>query len=571
MSGYIPYGPGSCYAQSPADSSAQNTGSTFDKAEATRRQRAIGHRRQRSELIGYKFPDHKSEHSLERETEKGSRQRLLKNAGLDDGPYPWFSRPVPRTDQWAKSNVDHWDPYHPEYAGNDENRELPSVELPPAVSPISSFQLLGMTGEVAPSQDSQETASSQGLNTRTSSFVNLPIFEPTPVTKSRALVTFHNGRFRIRRCFAFRLSRKKVTRIIYSSMGVMVVNIIISAVVYNTTTLEGTMKIAVLSWLGGSILVLLVLLIYNSARCSRLQESGDNPGYNKDWAELGDIVDALPPPSRVRLHDNGLVYRAHAAGQLPSLTNVSSVYPNPPKAASKSKSMFAWLYKSKSKASANATESDQAIRCGCAVSGQPGRPGPSIESQGSIRSTSMQYGEADGIGIARSDSLRREEEMANTMKDRHRMQQQQQGAPSAETSAAASSASQRVPTSVPNFSFPLPRRPSREPEREYGSGLPPRDRWCKEPCGSMSNLRDDHYGNEDPGASPEDSSEVASGGKMPKRVCSLAARFNELTPITERSGETLTPRSLLLSSPLEAIHSSSPPPAHIPYTGSNFF
>ncbi|KAI0879993.1 uncharacterized protein GGS22DRAFT_198407 [Annulohypoxylon maeteangense] len=596
MSGYVPYGPGSCSAQKLNSFPLQNIGSSPCNGDPVRQRQLTGHRRQRPDLIGYNFPEHKPDGEAEREAERkpehkpqqSSLQELLKNAGPDDGPYPWFSRPVPRIDYWAESNVDRWDPYHPQYAGNNENRKLPSIELPPAVSPISSFQLLGMTGSVASSQDSQEEPSSQGRDTRASSSVNVPILaSPGTGSKTRAIAAFHDDRLRTRKCcFFFYPSHKKATRIIYSSMGIMIVSIIISAVIYNTTQVEGSMKIAILTWLGGSVLILVLLLIYNNARAGRLQEWGRSSGYNKDWVELADMIDSLSAPSRVHLHDNGVVYRAHAGGQLPSLTNVSTTVPGPPDTASKSKP--------KSKTSTNALESNRATRGGCGMPGLLGLLGSSrssTESQKSVRSTSTskstQYCDANGIGIARSDSLCREEEMVKTMKDRQAMLQKQE-AQSADISATlvagsdsedsinkASSTVQQGLASLTNFSLPEPCRPRNKSEWGYGSGLPPRDTWCREPCGSMSNLREDYYGNENPGSSYAASPGIANGGVIPKRSSSLAARFNELTPISERSYEGLTPCSLLLSprSPSRSRGTilSSPPSAHIPYMGSNFF
>ncbi|KAI1453366.1 hypothetical protein F4805DRAFT_461870 [Annulohypoxylon moriforme] len=572
MSGYVPYGPDSC--------SAQNIGSGSGNTDYTSQRQLTGHRRQRPGLVGYKFSEHKLEDELERGSEQVSRRELLKNAGPDDGPYPWFTRPVPRIDYWAESNVDRWDPYHPEYAGNDENRRLPSIELPPAVSPISSFQLLGMTGPVAPSQDSQEASSLQGPDTRASSAANLPVLESRQTSsRTRANADVYNDYFRTRDrdrdrdrdrercCFFFRLSHKKAMWAIYSSIFILIVSIAVSAVIYDGIKTEGSFKTAAAFWIGGNVLFLVVMLVYNNARAGRLQERGPSSGQDKGWEELSRTVGGLRAPNPVQVHGNGVVYRAHAGGQLSSLTNV--------KATSESKS------KAKSKATR-----------GSCMSGFLGSSRSSAEPPNSVRSGSTQCSDADSVGIARSDSLQREEEMAKAMKDRHDMLREQEAqdaheadastTPAADSDSGGSvektlSVTQQGSASMSILNLPESCLPTNKSEQGFGSGLPPRDTWCREPCGSMSNLRADYYGNEDPGPSSVAPSKVANGGMIPKHTSSLAARCSELTPIAERSYEGLSPRSLLLSShdsiqtpsrSRGAVPSSSPS-ADTPYVNSD--
>ncbi|KAI1088985.1 hypothetical protein F5B19DRAFT_398868 [Rostrohypoxylon terebratum] len=519
---------------------AQVTGSIPASTGESTRQRAIGHRRQGSELIGYKYPPPDAEHpsksspeQLRQGTpEQSILQQILRIAGTDDGPYPLFTRPGTRPNTQTRNNIhpgDQNQPNLPNRAGSDGNVNSPATELPRAVSPISSFRLLGMTGEVEPSEDSQETPPPTQTNTRTSSRVNHHTM-PRHRSDSGGYVA-NSEYFHIFECCSYIVTVDKVNFILYIFMIILIISIYVSSTVWNKSQYEEPKKLWVLGWLLGSIFALIILLACYQTRDANLKECGYPTGYdkNRDWIALGDMDDAAN--QRARFQDPDPDHAVYAGVPSPMFTEDISPYPNPhdtynyPERDPNRLSVF-----SKAKITSKAKRRSQSAQ---SDSGAAGSSGPSIPLQ----------------DLTRRDSVRQEDEMAKAMQDRHRVLQEEEGQSAGRSTALAGHS-----------------------ERQFGEGLPPRDRWYREPRGSTSNLRPDHYDNGVAGPATG-SSRMTNVGKAPMHSSSVATRFNELTPITERSGEVLSPRSTLLSSPQEATKSpsrsdeaapSSPPAASAP-------
>ncbi|KAI2466271.1 hypothetical protein F4781DRAFT_356938 [Annulohypoxylon bovei var. microspora] len=617
-----------------------HTGNTYTERESTVPPHGYcGHRRRPTELVGYHFPEHESGPAPQHELLKkapGKSYTLLPLSNYPVGQVA-ASNVAPcsfRQDECPGQGNENYDS-HENYANYEYYRNRPSADLPRAYSPISSLQLLGMTGTLPPGERHSDTMSSRAPSfSADSSLVSPHLLHPQPAGptfKKRVRVACRNGRVCIARFFSLDLPNKTVQKTIWGAMGVSIFSITVSSIVYNTNPLHLVERTAVVIWIGASVGVLVILLIYNNSRYSKLSEFGGGPGCQGYWVELAELVDRLPAPSRVHLHDDGVIYRSHAGGKLPSLSHNVIRYADPkqnepksqPESESKlskavsrtlsrtlSKTFSLSLPKSKSKPepkakTTTATESGSTdivkpIRYGCVVpvtSGPSGPSGPSVEElQPSARSPSPQFSDS-AIGVARSDSLRREEDLVKAMKDRHTVLQHQRtplaATPEVDVFAVGSDSddSIEVPAPapapavtqgrglLPDFRFPNPYRPGNRTEPQFGTGLPPRDTWCREPHGSFANLRQDDYGDDDDAKSSAGPSGMANGGVIPARSSSLAtARFRELTPITERSSEFLSSPRDIVSSPRTVIQSppgemlpSSPPAAHIPSSPSRLF
>lgn len=528
MSGYDSNNPGGSHA-SNSDTvrrTAQASGSIPASTGESTRQRALGHRRQKSELIGYKYPpanlepssNLSSEQPPQRTPEQSIRQQILRIAGNDDGPYPRFARPGTRPNLQTQNNNHSQDHHHsnhsnnpndPNRAGSDDNVNPPAIELPRAVSPISSFRLLGITGRVTPSEDSEEAPLPQDADTRTSSPVN---YSTMPRRRAGSEeYRADNEFFHVFECFSFIVTVDKVNFVLYIFMIILLISIAVSSTAWNKSELEESKKLWILGWLGGSVFALILLLACYQTRDADLKECGYPTGYdkNRDWIALGDMDDIANQRARFQDTDQDAAqdHPARACVPPPLIEDISP-YPNPMNTwDDPDLEPYRWSVFSKQRILSNAKKRREAFGGDDDAAAAAGASGTSIPLQ----------------NLAPRDPAHEEEELAKAMEDRIRVAKEWEAKYMGRSTALADHS-----------------------ERQFGEGLP-HVRWSREPRGSMSNLRGDHYDNGAPGP--------ATGSS--RTTSSVATRFNELTPITERSGEALSPRSTRLSSPQEAAKSPS--------------
>ncbi|KAI1469053.1 uncharacterized protein F4812DRAFT_356614 [Daldinia caldariorum] len=322
-------------------------------------------------------------------------------------------------------------------------------------------------------------------------------------------------------------------------MGVATINVIASATMLKSLSdyQTETTKDAILMWVFGSVIILVLILIFNQHRAAGIEEWGPSRGLYTDspWIEMGNRNNrngGRPQQARYPLHPQPAITAPHQ--------NESSVYRHSGTSVEQESGRNRFNLNARD----DRFDRYAVQRLPFHQNSNSGGPsdGQHQATQPQVRDPSAASSVDSGIGIARSSSLLEEE--AGKLAESAGSTGEEAVVASEELSSSPSAESSFTDADTGYLSSSESGSPPRR------SGLAPRESWCLQPSFSSSNLLDVKSGTANASTFPPRSSSFTLASSQGAFASAerkygvetnfsypYSTTFTELSPILEHSNE----------------------------------